>query len=102
MGTSGTHEWQGEQEVYEFTVYEKRGGLPESPGVYIYAVSTLQGGWAVLYVGQTNNLKRQAQEHEFKYATHIHFYAESDSDRQDEIEEDLISALNPPENQTPS
>ena len=102
--SAGTIEWHGEQEIYDFDVYEIGDRLPEDPGVYIYAVLTLQDTWAALYVGQTNDLDRRAQEHEqesdFKYATHIHFYAEPDGNLRDEIEEDLITALDPVENRT--
>lgn len=106
MGISGTCEWQGEQEVYDFDVYEIGNQLPEDPGVYIYAFFTVSSDrWVPLYVGQTNDLDRRSQEHEqegdrFMYATHIHFFAEPDGSVRDEIEEDLITGLDPVENRT--
>lgn len=97
-GLSGTH--------YKFQLYPAGTHFREMPGLYIFARPVANGGWHVLYVGQTHDLQNRVgsclhTHHQFAAAkakgiTHVGalLFPGREDDRL-RAESDLIAGLRP-------
>ncbi len=83
--------------------YRMDAEFPEVPVVYLYLRNTSSDPAKVLYVGQTDNLRRRHAEHKhldiwFGTATEVCFIRASAKQERDAWESDLIARYRPPHN----
>jgi len=96
--------WTGASgQQYKYWVCSIGASFKKEPGNYIFAKKTLDGRWAPIYIGETDNLLTRLRNHEKlpcvrrNAGTHVHAHLSSPDERVRRVEEsDLIEKWDPP------
>jgi mannose/cellobiose epimerase-like protein (N-acyl-D-glucosamine 2-epimerase family) len=92
--------WEG----LPFKVCDFNGAWPDVGGVYIFAGLNPQNQWVPAYIGQTGSFRTCIPSHEkwphaaWRGATHVHARVVEQEAEREEIERNLVDAIQPPLN----